>query len=1064
MPDIVILCPNCGSEETVDQNQDYFKCHHCFRTFPLKESKTVLDSTLRRRLDDAITKRNGCDFNEAGLILEDLMSTNPEVAEIYYQLLLTDYGVSFVSEDNNVTEKPVISAVQKESIFTKEYYHKLESLLANYPAQLKNYRDRLEEIDKIREASIKTMKEIEPFDVFICYKRTTEKGDLTWDSKTADKLYRKFTDWGLNVFYAEETLYHKYAGKAFEPVICSALLSAKLFVLVCASPNHSEYLLAPWVKNEWTRFKKRTENEVDVKLRLLPVFDNGFLPEQMPKALANGTEGIKLDDEFDSIVYSIVSSLISKEKKSKFNDIKVQTNKVGTLSVKKEEIVARKFTGFKEKELNNLERTDFNLAVADMKINNNNKYKAAYKKLCRLTETNKFNFEANLAKLKCNFKIPNDDSLVNTSLWRVDDIQRMNNDFLALMEAGGEDCARVRKAMVQMLKKSFSDNPARFASELKKEESTFLTIAKTYEDKNELFEYAKDFEKPYFDLVNNKVQNTKIKNDVILNIANKLFRRIYSNYEEKGARQIFDLYRKSFMTLSSSKSKDNKALVDEFINLALEINKLDVDCLWYRFCFDLDDLGANEWTLSKKLKKKNYAEFNINKKNIDDKLKEANLYYFMIKAIESGYKMDFISPSRDHNYFYLILRAACIMTNKKKNKVITRQIFNLMASLTGSGSTSDENTIALLMRIGNRLLLEKRFKEARRYYEEVLNIDEANCDARWGLVKCDIKKPSNYSILFYRKSLNDLSSYRMLVAVHEEKHPNQVNHYLAFYEAIENIKNGKGKEKRNLYKAFRNRHNRLMKMDNPYDTPVEEIIISIGNGTLIQEAKKAPKTKSSTANVSHYSFAKERVQVFFNILLLVIALAAVILLKPESAYVVLLGVSIVAALMARFGYGHLTTGKNPYKPLLIVFGILSVVPFIVINVILHTQQSTYEILGSTIKTSNPTYDKMLPGLIWASLLAVANLIVTIVRKTKPSSSDCDCSNVYFYYLLSIMTIYAAAMGGYNLAITYIDTGRMFGFVISATLEGFMNGFMPAFPAVLTAVTPLVLRLFRGSGL
>ncbi len=1063
MPDILIKCPHCGGERLVDQNEEFVKCQYCHKIFPLKESKTGLNDQLQSQINDAIIKRNKFDFNEATIILEDLVSTYPDVAEIYFQLLLSDYGVSYVSEDSNITEKPVISSVQKESIFSKEYYHKLESILSELPATLKNYKERLEEIEKLREESIKTMKEIEPFDVFICYKRTTGDSGLTWDSKTADKLYRKFNDWGLNVFYAEDTLYHRYAGKAFEPVICSALLSAKLFVLVCATPDHKEYLLAPWVKNEWARFKKRMENEVDVKLRLLPVFDNGFTPDKLPREL-EGIEGIKLDDEFDSNVYSLISSLISKEKKSKFNDIKVQTNKVGTLSVKKEEIVARKFTGFKEKELNNLERTDFNLAVADMKINNNNKYKAAYKKLCRLTETNKFNFEANLAKLKCNFKIPNDDSLVNTSLWRVDDIQRMNNDFLALMEAGGEDCARVRKAMVQMLKKSFSDNPTRFASELKKEESTFLTIAKTYEDKNELFEYAKDFEKPYFDLVNNKVQNTKIKNDVILNIANKLFRRIYSNYEEKGARQIFDLYRKSFMTLSSSKSKDNKALVDEFINLALEINKLDVDCLWYRFCFDLDDLGASEWSLAKKLKKKNYAEFNINKKNIDDKLKEANLYYFMIKAIESGYKMDFISPSRSNNYFNIILRAACIMTNKKKNKVITRQIFNLMASLTGSGSTSDENTIALLMRIGNRLLLEKRFKEARRYYEEVLNIDEANCDARWGLVKCDIKKPSNYSILFYRKSLNDLSSYRMLVAVHEEKHPNQVNHYLAFYEAIENIKNGKGKEKRNLYKAFRNKHNRLMKMDNPYDTPVEEIIISIGNGTLIQEAKKAPKTKSSTPNVSSYSFAKERVQVFFNILLLVIALAAVILLKPESAYVVLLGVSIVAALMARFGYGHLTTGKNPYKPLLIVFGILSVVPFIVINVILHTQQSTLEILGGTISTRNPTYDKMLPGLIWATLLAVANLIVTIVRKTKPSSSDCDCSNVYFYYLLSIMTIYAAAMGGYNLAITYFDTGRMFGFEITAKVQEFMNGFMPAFPAVLTAVTPLVLRLFRGSGL
>ena len=73
MPEIVVLCPQCGSEETVDQNQELVKCHHCFRTFPLKESKTVLDSALRRQIDEAITKRNNCDFNEAALILEDLI-------------------------------------------------------------------------------------------------------------------------------------------------------------------------------------------------------------------------------------------------------------------------------------------------------------------------------------------------------------------------------------------------------------------------------------------------------------------------------------------------------------------------------------------------------------------------------------------------------------------------------------------------------------------------------------------------------------------------------------------------------------------------------------------------------------------------------------------------------------------------------------------------------------------------------------------------------------------------------------------------------------------------------
>lgn len=1067
MPDIVIRCPNCGSEETVDQNQEYFKCHHCFRTFHLRESKTVLDSTLRRRLDDAITRRNACDFEEAALILEDLVSNNPDVAEIYYQLLLTDYGVSFVSENDDITEKPVLSSVQEDSLFFKENYHKLEHLLSNYPNQLKNYRDRLEEIEKIREASIKAMKEIEPFDIFICYKRTTSEGNLTWDSKTADKLYRKFTEWGLNTFYAEETLYHKYAGKAFEPIICSALLSAKVFVLVCASPNHKEYLLAPWVKNEWTRFKKRMDKELDLNLRLLPVFDNGFLPEQLPKALMKGIEGIKLDDEFDKIAFSIVAPLLSREKKSKFNDIKVQTNKVGTLSVKKEEIVSRQFKGFKEKELSNLEKTDFTMAIADMKINSNSKYKAAYKKLTRLTETNKFNFEANLAKLKCNFKIAYDDSLVNANLWRVDDIPRMNNDFLALMEAGGEDCIRVRKAMIQMLLKAFANSPNKFANELKKEDNTFLTIAKTYEDKSEMFSFAKEFEKPYFDLINTKAQDgkAKIKDEDILTIANKLFRRIYSNYEESGAKDIFDLYRKSFIALSHNKNKSNNSLVDKFINLALQINRLDVDCLWYRFCFDINCLGADEYVLAKKIGKKNFIEFDVNKKSFDIKTKKANLYYFMIKAIESGYKMQFVGQSKLQNYFYTILRTACVMVNKKAKQALAIRIFVLLASLTGTGSTSDDNTIALLMAIGDRLLLEKKYKEARRYYEEVLNIDDANCEARWGLVKCDIKKPSNYSILFYRKSLNDVSSYRTLVAVHEEKHSDEVNHYLEFYEAIENIKNGKGKENSQLKKAFKNRNQDLMMYDLPHDNPVGEIINMIANGTLIQFATRPKrgslKTKNSKvikgSSSSNYSIVKERVQVAFNIILIALSIAAIILLKPESAFIVILVTSISAAFMARFGFGYLITKKNPFKPLLIVFGALSMIAFVAINAIIY---SFYSMVYSDVSS---VFEQKLFAMIVPPVYAFIDFISIIVKKTKPSSRDCDCSNVFTHHLLSIMAVAAAATCSMHINFIYAETSTIFG--IQAELNSFMQGIVSYMvPVALPALTSIILKLIRGKGI
>ena len=1066
MPEIVVLCPQCGSQETVDQNQEYVKCHHCFTTFPLKESKTVLDSALRRQIDDAITKRNNCDFNEATLILEDLVAANPNVAEICFQLLLTDYGVSYVSDDgSSIREKPVISGVQKESIYNKEYYHKLETILSEYPNTLKNYKERLDEIEKLRIESLKMMEKIEPFDVFICYKRTADGGLYTPDSFTARKLYTKFTEWGLKTFFAEETIYKQYGGQTFEPIIASALMSAKLMVVVCATPERSrDFLLAPWVKNEWLRFKKRVENEVDVKLALLPIFDNGFKPENLPRAL-NGFQGIKLDDEFDKNIAGIINQVISREKKSKFNEIKVEANKVGTLSVKREEINVRQFAGFKEKELSNLEKTDFTMAVADMKINSNAKYKAAYKKLARITETNKYNFEANLAKLKCNFKIPNDESLVNTSLWRVDDINRMNNDFLSLMEAGGDDCVRVRKAMVQMLKKSLADNPSKFANELKKEESTFLNVAKTFTDRGELFDYAKEFEKPYFDLINNRAQNPKLRDDEILNIANKLFRRIYSNYEEKGAKQIFDLYLKSFKTLSVGNKKENKNLVDQFINLALEINKLDVDCLWYRFTFDMDCLGAaaaTPFVLSSKLKKNNFIEFKINAKRVDDKEKEANLYYFIIKAIESGYKMNF---SDNDNYFNIILKTACIMVNKKKNKEITKKIFNLFASLTGSGSTSDANTIKLLMTIGNRLLIEKQYKEAKRYFEEVLTFDDSNSDARWGITKCEIKKPTNYSVLFYRKSLNDVPAFRMLIAVHEERHPDQVDHYLAFYQAIENIKNSRGKNKRLIYKAFKNRHNVLMKRDLPYDTPVEDIIVAIGNGTLVQEAqqKKAPKTSSKTPNVSHYSFAKERWSLFFNILFIIAAVAAVILLKPESAFLMIFALAIIAAIMSRSGFGHLATGRSPYKPLLIVLSILSFVPYIVIfyTIVLADQQ-----ILNVFNNSSNQYGTLLAFSTAGFALAFIYFLSTIIRKTKPSSSDLDNSNAFAYYLLKIMAVSGASIAGFFMALSIANTGTLFGAELDMN-NGLINWFVSyvadTMSTLMAVLTIAVLRIIRGSG-
>ena len=254
-----------------------------------------------------------------------------------------------------------------------------------------------------------------------------------------------------------------------------------------------------------------------------------------------------------------------------------------------------------------------------------------------------------------------------------------------------------------------------------------------------------------------------------------------------------------------------------------------------------------------------------------------------------------------------------------------------------------------------------------------------------------------------------------------------------------------------------------MKRDSPYDTPVEDIIKSIANGTLVQEAqkKKAPKTSSKTPNVSHYSFAKERWSLFFNILFIVIAIASAILLKPESAFVVIFGVAIIAAIMSRVGFGHLATGRSPYKPLLIVFGILSFVPFIVVSSLIATKDQN--VLYYLNKNSHS-------GFFVDSIITFVAVFIyflfTIIRKTKPSSSDMDNSNAFAYFLLKFMAVTAAAVGGFFAGITIISEGTLFGMELDTT-NGFISWFVTvavnALTPVLTALTCIILRIIRGSG-
>ena len=114
----------------------------------------------------------------------------------------------------------------------------------------KVYREEAKAIEEIRKGIVEVSAKEEPYDIFICYKETDEKGERTVDSVLAQDVYDALTDKGYRVFFARISLEDKL-GQEYEPYIFAALNSAKVML---AFGTDYEYFNAVWVKNEWARF------------------------------------------------------------------------------------------------------------------------------------------------------------------------------------------------------------------------------------------------------------------------------------------------------------------------------------------------------------------------------------------------------------------------------------------------------------------------------------------------------------------------------------------------------------------------------------------------------------------------------------------------------------------------------------------------------------------------------------------------------------------------------------------------------------------------------------------
>lgn len=238
-------CKMCGGNITVSDNQTTATCEFC----GTEQTITKIDNEKKVMLfNRANSARLVCDFDKALRNYESILVEFPNDAEAHWGLCLCRYGIEYVNDPRTGRKIPTCHRTLYTSIFDDEDYK--EAIKNADVVARELYKAEADVIDKIQKNIIAISQREEPFDIFICYKETDEKGKRTIDSVIAQDIYEKLIEKGYKVFFSRITLETKI-GLQYEPIIFAALQSAKVMLVI---GSKVEYFNAVWVKNEWSRF------------------------------------------------------------------------------------------------------------------------------------------------------------------------------------------------------------------------------------------------------------------------------------------------------------------------------------------------------------------------------------------------------------------------------------------------------------------------------------------------------------------------------------------------------------------------------------------------------------------------------------------------------------------------------------------------------------------------------------------------------------------------------------------------------------------------------------------
>ena len=238
-------CKMCGGQIQYGIDDSVAKCEYCCT----EQTVVKTDDTKKLNLfNRANSLRLQNEFDKAQTTYENILIDDPNNSEAHWGICLCRYGIEYVDDKKTNKKVPTCHRTVYKFIYDDiDYIAALEN--ADVVAK-SMYEKEAKVIDEIQKNILAISQKEDPYDIFICYKETDEKGNRTKDSVIAQDIYNELTKKGYKVFFSRITLESKL-GSEYEPIIFAALMSSKIMLAI---GSKIEFFNSPWVKNEWGRF------------------------------------------------------------------------------------------------------------------------------------------------------------------------------------------------------------------------------------------------------------------------------------------------------------------------------------------------------------------------------------------------------------------------------------------------------------------------------------------------------------------------------------------------------------------------------------------------------------------------------------------------------------------------------------------------------------------------------------------------------------------------------------------------------------------------------------------